>query len=819
MAILISQKNASSMVSSAAALTAYTFNAAAANSSSLNLFFGLSDVKETLNYNGGNLKVADVSTGDIFNITDTAPATAIGVYRSGNTVIVTNNAKTYTFGALASSETFTVTFGTGVKSIDIARNAGDIITWAYTIPNGVGAATLNVDHTSSPLDVAAPTATATTLLTNTYANATVQSTETGTAFLVKNTITVTSSTNLISLEAANGASVNSAAVTANVSNSAFSTAGLVDGIYNLYTVDVAGNVSAAATNTINIITAMSGTILNPVTTQTGWNDIINGNQGAPANTVNFDATGGVDTYVISTNSGANILINGFSSASAGDTLVFDIGSYTGGHTAFSAANTSTGYYSFADNGTDTVLTHNTDGAIQSITLAGIWDSTNAVGGTIDTLDELNTVLALNSGSVIGYDSLFVASDTTFSATFYKAGTVGLYDSTNTLLSSTTATPLTANTTATFTVAARTIASSATLEMRDAAGTVIKSTNVILGTTAADATATLDGTANDDVIFGFDGADLIDGKAGNDVIYGGVGDDSITGGAGNDSITGGAGADTFNVDSGTDTITDFLSGYDLLVISSGATAHVYASTVATGTSAITYNAVTNAGMLYVDGATLSDGTTDVTGAETITGSAGADSITGGAGADNITGGGGIDSITGGAGDDIITGGAGADVITGGAGADKFRFATIADITTSANVDKITDFVTGSDKIAIQGDAGASATLLGLTLVTATATAAVMNTAIADATSVATIADVYAALATSLDNTTGHEFTGSTATADGLVARVVTFATGTAAGTYLVVNDSTAAFQATYDLVINLTGITGGAFAASDIMMTA
>ena len=60
-------------------------------------------------------------------------------------------------------------------------------------------------------------------------------------------------------------------------------------------------------------------------------------------------------------------------------------------------------------------------------------------------------------------------------------------------------------------------------------------------------------------------------------------------------------------------------------------------------------------------------------------------------------------------------------------------------------------------------------------------------------------------------TANTFAASTAAANGLVNQVVTFSTGTFAGSYLVVNDGTAGFQAANDFLVNVTGINGGAAA--------
>lgn len=215
-------------------------------------------------------------------------------------------------------------------------------------------------------------------------------------------------------------------------------------------------------------------------------------------------------------------------------------------------------------------------------------------------------------------------------------------------------------------------------------------------------------------------------------------------------------------------------------------------------------------------------TETAGTNSLTGSATIGStITGGSGNDTIVGGSGGDTITAGTGvtANTITGAAGADTITltGSSGADTIRYNLIATITDAAgaNVDTIANFATGTDKINILGGGGAGTTLLGVTLA-AGSTAATMGAVVTDTTSVATIANVYTQLAIDLLTTT-NAFAGSVTGAAGVVAREVTFTTGAAAGTYLVINDSTASFQAANDIVIKLTGTT--TVVAGDITCTA
>jgi Ca2+-binding RTX toxin-like protein len=106
-----------------------------------------------------------------------------------------------------------------------------------------------------------------------------------------------------------------------------------------------------------------------------------------------------------------------------------------------------------------------------------------------------------------------------------------------------------------------------------------------------------------------------------------------------------------------------------------------------------------------------------GGDTIAGAAGADTLTGGAGNDTLTGNAGIDVISGGDGVDLITGSAGADTLTGGAGIDTFVYtantttATPAvHVSSSAQSDTITDFVSGTDKLSFTG-ANAPVAFLG------------------------------------------------------------------------------------------------------------
>ena len=86
---------------------------------------------------------------------------------------------------------------------------------------------------------------------------------------------------------------------------------------------------------------------------------------------------------------------------------------------------------------------------------------------------------------------------------------------------------------------------------------------------------------------------------------------------------------------------------------------------------------------------------------------------------------------------------------------------------------------------------------------------------DVAVVADIAAVYTAIAANAAFSQAGNFAVSAATAGGIVAKTISFANGAAAGQYLVINDSTAAFAAADDIVIKVVGTV----VAADLTFTA
>jgi len=105
------------------------------------------------------------------------------------------------------------------------------------------------DNTTT-VDTSAPTASATTATITTSENAVVQSTETGTAYLVNTAVTVS---NLASITGAADNQSNSVAISSAATNTNLPATGLADGTYNVYAVDAAGNLSSASSNSVTLL--------------------------------------------------------------------------------------------------------------------------------------------------------------------------------------------------------------------------------------------------------------------------------------------------------------------------------------------------------------------------------------------------------------------------------------------------------------------------------------------------------------------------------------------------------------------------------------
>jgi Ca2+-binding RTX toxin-like protein len=194
--------------------------------------------------------------------------------------------------------------------------------------------------------------------------------------------------------------------------------------------------------------------------------------------------------------------------------------------------------------------------------------------------------------------------------------------------------------------------------------------------------------------------------GNDSVLGGLGNDtfSFTGSDLNasDVLSGGKGNDTIRLTNDTadaGTVGDAVTAVVKLTASAAVEQIVVNDTAtdnAAGDVSITFDAAYAQEAITVDGSALDEGE-DLTVDASAIGEEQYFTVTGGAGNDTLTGGGDADLLAGGAGADALSGGEGADTLTGGEGADTFTFASGDSV--PGTVDKVTDFVSGTDKLVI------------------------------------------------------------------------------------------------------------------------
>jgi beta-glucanase (GH16 family) len=190
--------------------------------------------------------------------------------------------------------------------------------------------------------------------------------------------------------------------------------------------------------------------------------------------------------------------------------------------------------------------------------------------------------------------------------------------------------------------------------------------------------------------------VADGTGASERLAGYAGDDRITGGKGADRMTGGGGADVFvlTTGDGKDVVTDFVSGIDRLVLP-GVKGTAYSIKAGATGLVVTYG--NGKDTITLEGVKSLAAGDIVLGDPPATGTTGMDTLGSPSSgrAQTISASGGNDRVTGGAGDDWIRGGQMDDILTGGAGRDSFVF------TTWDGDDVVTDFVSGTDRVVLQG----------------------------------------------------------------------------------------------------------------------
>jgi hypothetical protein len=163
---------------------------------------------------------------------------------SGTAVVTATKTGSTSVSCTISSETCTLdelSDGTWSISVTVTDSAGNATTSVALL--------ITVDST-------APTPTVAATSVTTASGVTVRSSEVGTAYLVKTSVTVT---DLASITGAADNSMNLVAISTAGTDTAMSTDGLLAGDYKLYVVDAAGNISLASTNTVTVAVAAAPT--------------------------------------------------------------------------------------------------------------------------------------------------------------------------------------------------------------------------------------------------------------------------------------------------------------------------------------------------------------------------------------------------------------------------------------------------------------------------------------------------------------------------------------------------------------------------------
>ncbi|MFZ9773125.1 MAG: InlB B-repeat-containing protein, partial [Ilumatobacteraceae bacterium] len=254
---------------------------------------------------------------------------------SANSYTVTYNGNENTSGSIPApaSATFGSSFTASTNSGALARSGFSFVGWNSSADGtgtdftaGASAAwslAANTTLYAKWNDVDAPTASVTTARIRNSESATVESTETGSAYLVNTSITVT---NLVSITSAANSVWNQVTISAVGTPTLLSATGLVDGTYKVYAADSANNLSAASTGTITIdSTAPTLTLAVSSTTSStsSISFILSGNEDIDCATiettpgVDFDLTGISTITSIVQTSATVCVLNANSTATAG----------------------------------------------------------------------------------------------------------------------------------------------------------------------------------------------------------------------------------------------------------------------------------------------------------------------------------------------------------------------------------------------------------------------------------------------------------------------------------------------------------------------
>lgn len=471
--------------------------------------------------------------------------------------------------------------GSNWSYADSSLANGDSVSYTVRVEDAAGNRGTASAAFTTTIDTQAPTASLTAATINTSQDAVVQSSETGTVYLVDSTATVASEADILAL---NGALWNSVSITTPNQATNLAATGLTAGTYKAYAVDAAGNFSTVSANTVTVTPPAQVTYL-------GW-DAANlrmatdGFNGAPPNNVR-------------------------------DFFYFDIGVTLNSVEYFNSSIPTIGglqNWRFVNGNLD-----NTAGIVWSLSQNGGAFANLTWGQTYNGASLLSPgpgeyFIDLSSSNFSAFSvfngllSTTAAGSYVFRAT-YGGSTMdlGLFIGDST---------------------AETVQGSAANDLmfsRDGGGSIFGNDGndiLIAGNlfyssiTSASTGETLEGGVGNDSLYGGTGSDSLVGGDGNDFLSGGFGDDSISGGNENDTITAGSGNDSIYGDDGDDSIV----GGD-------------------GNDSI----IAGVGNDSVSGGDGDDTVLGAQGNDTIDGGLGNDILNGGVGVDSITSGGGTDTV--------------------------------------------------------------------------------------------------------------------------------------------------------------------------------
>ncbi len=228
---------------------------------------------------------------------------------SSSTDNITNdNTPTFT-GTADANATVTLydTDGITILGTTTANGAGNWLITSSALSDG--AHTITAKQTVSgqessastslsvTIDTTSPTASVTTATLKNSTNATVQSTETGTVYIVKDTVSVSTISDITN---ASDDNFNSVTISNANTNTNMALSGLVDGTYKVYSTDTAGNLSSSSVNTITIDTTA------PTSLAVSTNSISSSITGTNSNIATISATDThTITYALATGNGTN----------------------------------------------------------------------------------------------------------------------------------------------------------------------------------------------------------------------------------------------------------------------------------------------------------------------------------------------------------------------------------------------------------------------------------------------------------------------------------------------------------------------------------